>query len=114
GVGLRGGGAGGGRCREGLGASESPPAGVDERLHAIRLRLPTMAPNGAKVPIVIEVSHPMEPDHYIKRLEVVNERDPIPLKGAFDFSPGNGQAYVAFQARMDKGASQVVATADGT
>jgi sulfur-oxidizing protein SoxY len=73
-----------------------------------------MAPNGAKVPIVVEVSHPMEPDHYIKRLEVVNERDPIPLKGTFDFSPVNGQAFLAFQARMDEGASEVVVTAECT
>ena len=103
-----------GLCREALGAPDNLPAGVDDRLHAIRLRLPRMAPNGAKVPIVVDVSHPMEPDHYIKRLEVVNERDPIPLKGVFDFGPANGQAFIAFQARMDEGASEVLVTAECT
>ena len=41
-----------------------------ERLHVPVLRLPTTTRNGAKVPIVVEISHPMEPEHGITRLEV--------------------------------------------
>jgi len=56
----------------------------------------------------------MEPDHYITRLEVVNERDPIPSKGVFHFTPANGQVFLAFQARMNEGTSQVSVTAECT
>src|SRR5438445_10207435 len=85
-----------------------------ERLHVPVLRLPTTTRNGAKVPIVVEISHPMEPEHGITRLEVVNERDPVPSKGVFHFTPANGQVFLAFQARMDQGVSEVAATAECT
>ena len=111
----------GGTCREAVGASDSVPADrkhpderPDERLHALRLILPLTVPNGAKVPVVVDMSHPMEPDHYITRLEVVNERDPIPSKGVFHFTPANGQVFLAFQARMDEGTSEVLVTAECT
>lgn len=73
------------------------------------LRLPVLTENGAKVPIVVEVDHPMELDHHVTTITVVNERDPIASKGEFSFSPANGQAYVAFQARLDDGPSTVQA-----
>jgi sulfur-oxidizing protein SoxZ len=76
------------------------------------LRIPPLTSNGSKVPIAVEVIHPMEPDHYITQIEVVNPRDPVPSKGVFHFTPANGQAYLAFQARMDDGPSEVTATAE--
>src|SRR5438876_744561 len=103
-------------ARQGLpvGSSDPEERATLERLHLPRLRLPTRASNGAKVPIVVEMSHPMEPDHYITRLDVVNERDPIPSKGVFHFTPANGQVFLAFQARMNEGTSQVSVTAECT
>ena len=83
-----------------------------EREHFPSLNLPARTRNGAKVPIVVEMSHPMTPDHQVTSLEVVNETDPIPGKGRFLFTPGNGAIYVAFQARMDEGDSEVTVTAD--
>jgi predicted secreted protein len=83
-----------------------------ERLHLPRLRLPAFTSNGAKVPVAVEMSHPMEPGHSITRISIVNARDPVPLKGVFHFTPRNGQVYVAFQIRLDHGASEVAATAE--
>ncbi len=83
-----------------------------EQLHLVLLKVPAATSNGAKVPIVVEMTHPMERDHYITTVSIVNERDPVPLKGAFHFTPANGQIYLAFQARMDQGASKVLATAE--
>ena len=74
------------------------------------IRLPVLTENGAKVPVVVEVDHPMDIDHHVTTITVVNERDPIAGKGEFSFSPANGQAYVAFQARLDDGPSTVQAT----
>jgi len=83
-----------------------------ERQHLPVLRLPVVASNGAKVPIVVEMAHPMEPGHYITSVQVINDRDPVPSKGVFHFTPANGQVYLSFQARMDHGISEVLVTAE--
>src|SRR5207249_173536 len=109
-----------GGIRSVFGRSEPVPVRGDdpdalapaERLHPPRLRLPAFTSSGAKVPLAVEMSHPMDPGHYVTSLSVVNERDPVPLKGVFHFTPLNGQVYVAFQIRLDHGASEVAATAE--
>jgi hypothetical protein len=53
------------------------------------------------------MNHPMEPEHYLATVRVVNERDPIPSKGEYHFTPANGHVYLAFQARLDDGLSTV-------
>jgi sulfur-oxidizing protein SoxY len=87
-----------------------PP--THDRLHRPLLAMPSATSNGARVPIRVEVPHPMEPDHHVTSLQVVNPRDPVPVKGVFHFTPHNGRAYVAFQARLDEGRSTVNATAE--
>src|SRR5581483_2787391 len=82
-----------------------------ERLHLPALQLPVLTANGAKVPLVVALEHPMEEGHAITVVRVVNERDPVPSKGTFHFTPANGQAYLALQVRLDQGVSEVVATA---
>lgn len=79
--------------------------------HALSLRLPERTRNGAKVPIVVEAWHPMTRAHSVTSLEVVNDSDPVPCKGIFHFTPASGAAYVAFQARMHGGDSEVKVTA---
>lgn len=81
-------------------------------LHRPLLRIPAATANGARVPIVVDVAHPMEPGHHVRALRVVNPRDPVPVKGTFHFTPANGRAYVAFQARLDDGPSTLDATAE--
>jgi sulfur-oxidizing protein SoxY len=83
-----------------------------EREHLPQLRLPAVTTNGAKLPIVVELDHPMAPDHYITKLHVVNLQDPVPLKGTFHLTPANGRAYVSFQARVHHGASRLTVTAE--
>lgn len=83
-----------------------------EQFYPLILRVPSRTRNGAHVPIVVEMHHPMEPDHYIKSIQILNERDPIPSKGVFYFSPTNGQAYLSVQARMRSGTSAVLAIAE--
>lgn len=83
-----------------------------EREHLPVLRVPRLTANGAKVPIVVELAHPMTPDHLVKSVHVANESDPISSKGTFRFSPSNGAVYLAFQVRMHEGVSEVTATAE--
>jgi desulfoferrodoxin (superoxide reductase-like protein) len=83
-----------------------------ERLHFPQVRVPVVTANGDRVPITVEMGHPMEPGHHIARITVVNERDPVPLKGVFELTPASGLAHVAFQARIDEGASELSVTAE--
>jgi sulfur-oxidizing protein SoxY len=85
---------------------------MHERLHQPVLGMPSATSNGVRVPIRVDVPHPMDPDHHVSSLQVINPRDPVPLKGVFHFTPRNGRAHVAFQTRLDEGSSTVLATAD--
>jgi desulfoferrodoxin (superoxide reductase-like protein) len=108
-----------GRVREGAGAPGPRRRRADEladlspfeRLHYPVARLPVVTANGDRVPFVVEMTHPMEAGHAIEQVSVVNPRDPVPSKGVFRFTPESGQVYVAFQARMDAGPSEVQVTA---
>lgn len=85
-----------------------------EQAYPLVLKVPPFTRNGANVPIVVEMRHPMDPDHYIKSLQILNEADPIPSKGIFHLSPANGRAYLSMQARMNSGTSTVLAVAECT
>lgn len=74
-----------------------------DRQHTPMLDLPILAEDGSAVPIRVSVPHPMEPDHYIRSLEIVLPTDPVAYKGRFVFTPANGQAWVAFQMRSGIG-----------
>lgn len=62
--------------------------------------------------MVVELDHPMTASHHVRSLEVTNPRDPVPGKGVFEFSPDNGQAYLAYQIRLDEGVSEVTASVE--
>src|SRR2546422_83966 len=47
-----------------------------EREHFPSPSLPARTRNGAKVPIVVEMRHPMTPQHHVTRPDVGSERDP--------------------------------------
>lgn len=85
-----------------------------QQAYPLVLTAPPFTRNGANVPLVVEMHHPMETDHYIKSLQILNETDPIPSKGIFHLSPANGLAYLSVQARMNSGTSTVLAIAECT
>jgi sulfur-oxidizing protein SoxY len=89
------------------GARAAAPPG-----HRLVLRVPPVTTNGARVPVVVEMEHPMEPDHHVTRVEVVNARDPVPSKGVYHLTPASGRVHLAFPARLDEGESTLVATAE--
>jgi desulfoferrodoxin (superoxide reductase-like protein) len=87
-----------------------PYAGAE--LHTPDLIVPATTRNGAHVPVTVKMNHPMNPGHHIRKIQVLNESDPIPSKGVFYPTPANGEVYFAFQARMHSGASTVQAVAE--
>lgn len=91
-------------------AAAAEDAAPLEAAHRPRLRVPASTSNGSRVPVTVEAPSPLERDHGVSVLEVVNPRDPVPGKGVFHFMPASGRAYVAFQARFDEGPSTVLAS----
>jgi desulfoferrodoxin (superoxide reductase-like protein) len=71
--------------------------------HEVILDAPKLAEDPTAVPVRISVDHPMERDHFIQSVEVILEADPVPHKGTYRFSPGNGQARIAFPMRSGTG-----------
>jgi predicted secreted protein len=74
-----------------------------DREHRIDLDVPILSEEPTAVPIRVGLDHPMEPDHHIQSIEVSIDRDPVPAKGRFLFSPANGRAWVAYQMRSGTG-----------
>jgi desulfoferrodoxin (superoxide reductase-like protein) len=74
-----------------------------DRDHQIKLDLPILAEDATAVPVQVGVDHPMEPDHFIQWIDITLERDPVPHKGKFLFTPSNGRAWVAFPMRSGAG-----------
>jgi desulfoferrodoxin (superoxide reductase-like protein) len=81
-------------------------------IHIPKLIMPPTTRNGSHVPVVVKMNHPMEAGHHIRRIQFLNESDPIPSKGVFYPTPANGELYFAFQARMHSGRSTVLAAAE--
>ena len=77
--------------------------GRSDAAHSLRIELPVLADDPAAVPFQASVDHPMDPDHFIRSLEVTLDTDPVPSKGKFRFTPANGRAWVAFQFRSGIG-----------
>jgi predicted secreted protein len=74
-----------------------------EREHRPVITAPSLAEDPAAVPIQVAVNHPMEPDHFIRSIEIRLDSDPVPDKGKYLFTPANGQAAVAFSMRSGTG-----------
>jgi len=79
--------------------------------HLPVLHAPEFTINKAKVPLVVEMAHPMTADHYIEAIEVTDTADRVPGKGVFQLGPANGRVYVAFQDRVDPGKSELTVAA---
>lgn len=74
-----------------------------DRGHRPVIEAPHLSEDPTAVPVQVSVDHPMEPDHYIRALEVRLDQDPVPYKGTFLFTPANGEAGVAFHMRSGAG-----------
>jgi len=76
---------------------------VLEREHRPAIDSPTLSEDPSAVPLRVSVSHPMEPNHFIRSIEIRLDNDPVPYKGKFFFTPANGQAAIALSMRSGAG-----------
>jgi len=74
-----------------------------EREHRPVIEGPSLSEDPSAVPLQVSVNHPMEPDHFIRPIEIRLDNDPVPYKGTFLFTPANGQAAIALQMRSGAG-----------
>ncbi len=90
-----------------LSAAESGKKAVDpknltpeEAMHIPKVDIPIIAEDGSLVPIIVSVNHPMEPDHYIKSIYILDDLSAIPSKGLYRFTPANGEAYISTRIKL--------------
>ena len=66
----------------------------------VKLTLPPIAENGFSVPLDISIVSPMTPIHYVKRVAVYAERNPLPDMSQFHLTPLSGKAEIRTRIRM--------------
>jgi sulfur-oxidizing protein SoxY len=93
--------------RPAAGWGQARPAPADAT-HRIQIDVPLLADDPVAVPLTVSVDHPMEPEHYVRSLEVTLATDPVPKKGTFLFTPRSGRASVAYQMRSGQGGELTV------
>jgi sulfur-oxidizing protein SoxY len=72
--------------------------------------MPLIAEDGGSVPISVEVKSPMTPEHHVKAIYILSEKNPRPLNVKINLTPAAGQAYVATNLRLaDSGSVRAVA-----
>ena len=84
--------------------------GAAMRRGRVRLELPTVAENGHSVPMVVRVDSPMSDADYVRRVDLVSEKNPVPLIATFFLGPQTGRAEIESRVRLN-GAQRVTAIA---
>lgn len=69
--------------------------------HIIALDAPQRAQDAALVPLAIHVGIAQKPDHYIKTIWLIIDRNPSPIAGIFHFTPASGRADIDTRVRVD-------------
>lgn len=80
-----------------------------EKLHVPTLKMPIIAEDGSVIPFYVISDHPMEKDHYIESVEIINFSDPIVHKGKINFTPEGGVVYFSSQIRAISGTNTIMA-----
>ena len=83
-----------------------------EQMHVPKISLPPVVEDGSQASIVCSVDHPMDEDHYIKSIQIMNFADPVVIKGKFYLTPDNGEAYISTQIRLSGGDGTVWVVAE--
>ncbi len=68
----------------------------------VHLTAPTIAENGAAVPVTVDVDYPMAADDYIESVYLYVDHNPTPLASAFHFTANSGHAYFQERIKMAK------------
>ena len=73
--------------------------GVEQNI--LELKVPILAEDATVVPISVHTNIPQTNELYIKKIHIFVDKNPIPLVGAFEFTPDSGKADLAMRIRVD-------------
>jgi len=83
---------------------------ITDGASAMTVEMPLIAEDGGSVPISVEVKSPMTPEHHVKAIYILSEKNLRPLNVKINLTPAAGQAYVATNLRLaDSGPVRAVA-----
>ena len=92
------------------GALQSILKGAAMRRDRVRLDLPPVADNGHLVPMIVRVDSPMSDVDYVRRIDLVSEKNPVPHMATFFLGPQTGRAEIESRVRLN-GTQRVTAIA---
>ena len=73
--------------------------GIEQNI--LELKAPILAEDASFVPISVHTKIPQTNELYIKKIHIFVDKNPIPLVGAFEFTPDSGKADLAMRIRVD-------------
>jgi len=92
------------------GALQSILKGATMRRGRVRLELPSIGENGHSVPMTVRVDSPMSEADYVRRIDLVSEKNPVALMATFFLGPHMSRAEVESRVRLN-GTQRVTALA---
>ncbi|HKW39576.1 MAG TPA: thiosulfate oxidation carrier protein SoxY [Burkholderiales bacterium] len=92
------------------GALQSILNGAQMRKGRVHLALPSVAENGHSVGMTVRVDSPMSKADHVRQIDLIADRNPIPLVATFFLNPGSGRAEIESRLRLN-GSQRVTAIA---
>ena len=84
--------------------------GAEMRRGRVRLDLAQVADDGHSVPLIVRVDSPMSDADHVRRIDLVSEKNPVPLMATFFLGPHMGRAEIESRVRLN-GTQRVTAIA---
>ncbi len=84
--------------------------GAEMRRGRVRLELAQVADDGHSVPLIVRVDSPMSEADHVRRIDLVSEKNPVPLMATFFLGPHTGRAEIESRVRLN-GTQRVTALA---
>lgn len=64
------------------------------------LNIPDAPENGLVVPVVVEITYPIKPDRYIKKIHVLTTKNKVNKVITANYTPASGKAYLYVNAKL--------------
>jgi len=75
--------------------------GAPMRKGRVRLELPSVAENGHSVGMTVRVESPMSDANYVRRIDLIADKNPVPLVATFFLGPESGRAEIESRLRLN-------------
>ena len=92
------------------GTLESILKGAPMRKGRVHLELPSVAENGHSVGMTVRVDSPMSDADHVRRIDLIADKNPVPLVATFFLGPESGRAEIESRLRLN-GTQRVTAIA---